>query len=87
MLTKNQKECLEKAKRYSRNSYMNWWFRKYYFNFCNEGYISPDRFLNLVAGHPELETLPKNIQPRITFNEYIKRYEDLYLGKRRKAQA
>ena len=87
MLTKNQKKCLERARRYSRKNYRSINFGKLYLEFCNDNPTSYRHFLYLVQGYEGIEAMPTKVEPVIPFADFIAKYESLFLGERLKASA
>jgi len=81
VLTSKQKICLEKAEYYHTRNYLTESFGKLYLAFCDDGYVSTDKFLALVKKEDNLLRFPTKVSPSIDFDKYTNIVRNQAIGK------
>ena len=77
--TKHQENCIAKARKYKKPSMSIKPFRKLYMEYCTDGYIYGNDFIELVKGHTLTTIKPLTKEKPIL--EYLYLFENKILGK------
>ena len=78
-LTQNQKDCIEKARKFRRRDFRNKKFFKLYLKFCESEVIDTNTFVSLVNNRKE-NLCSGRTQPFITIEEYHRLFVDNIIG-------
>lgn len=81
MLTDKQKRCVEKASYYSTRNYLTESFGKLYLAFCDDGYVTSDKFLSLVKKESKILQFPTKVSPSIDFDKYTEIVRNQAIGR------
>ena len=69
-MTKKQKDIVSQARRFKENNFSTMPFGQLYLRFCDDGFVKPHRFLNLVQ-ETNVYTLPKKVNPLMDVNTFV----------------
>lgn len=73
-LTKRQKDCIEKASQYRKNTFKSRPFAKQYIRFCDDGYVTPSQFKDFFhSKNNVLEMKDFNRDTTVDFNAYVEK--------------
>ena len=73
-MTNKQKQAIEKARRYKKNTFHVLEFRRAYRNYVEEGYVSPTKFVALVRDTAEVKPIRQPKPHPITLEEHLDVY-------------
>ena len=80
-MTKKQRAILAKAKCYRRTNYMSLPFARHYLSYCDEGYVSYDKFLRLVNGTDKVVAFPTPVNPAMGLDAFFEIIQSQFIGK------
>jgi len=73
-LTKRQKDCIEKASQYRKNTFKSQPFAKQYIRFCDDGYVTPSQFKGFFVNKNNVFEMKTHTRDTtIDFNEYVEK--------------
>ncbi|OUW04288.1 MAG: hypothetical protein CBD16_02420 [Betaproteobacteria bacterium TMED156] len=81
MINKKQQAILAKARRYKHTTYMSLPFARHYLSYCDESYVTYDRFLRLVKGTDKIVSFPTQVEPAIALDAFFEIIETQLNGK------
>lgn len=73
-LTKRQKDCIEKANQYRKNTFKSQPFAKQYIRFCDDGYVTPSQFKGFFLNKSNvIEMKTHTRDTTIDYNDYVEK--------------
>jgi len=73
-MTKNQRQAIETARRYKKNTFHVLEFRRAYRNYVQDGHVSPTKFIALVRDTAEIKPIRQPQPHPITLEEHLEVY-------------
>ena len=81
MINEKQKAILDKARCYKNTTYMSVPFARHYLSYCDEGYVSYDKFLRLVNGTEKVISFPTPVNPTMKLDAFFEIMDTQLTGK------
>ena len=80
-MNSKQKEIITKAKAYKERTYMALPFARQYLNYCDEEYVTYDRFLRLVKDNENVVEMPTKVEPIMQLDDFFEIIKSQLIGK------